>query len=167
MLLSVAMHLSAESVDWPCSCSLQGPFKSEAPVLVEIFMHLFAGVEPQQLLDAPQLLAQQQVGTARFFICVQEARGSRRSSSSSWCSCRCNTLLRAAASGQAATHITLNPSTCPCLDFPRRHSGGRKRSERPLLPPRRQLRPRRQLQPTLCGRGSSSSRGRVALLGAA
>lgn len=35
-------------------------------MLVEIFMHLFAGVEPQQLLDAPRLLAQQQVRAAAW-----------------------------------------------------------------------------------------------------
>jgi hypothetical protein len=45
--------------------SPQRPFKSEAPVLVEIFMHLFAGVEPQQLLDAPRLLAEQQAAIRR------------------------------------------------------------------------------------------------------
>jgi hypothetical protein len=39
---------------------LQRPFRSEAPVLVEIFMHLFCGVDPQLLLDAPQLLEAEQ-----------------------------------------------------------------------------------------------------------
>ncbi|KAL4855933.1 Protein timeless [Chlorella vulgaris] len=40
--------------------SQQRPFRSEAPVLVEIFMHTFCSVDPQQLLDAPQLLEAEQ-----------------------------------------------------------------------------------------------------------
>ena len=48
--------LDCECTPVPALPALQRPFKNEAPVLVEIFMHLFTKVEPQQLLDAPRLL---------------------------------------------------------------------------------------------------------------
>lgn len=39
---------------------LQRPFRNEAPVLVETFMHIFCGVDPQQLLDSRSLLEKEQ-----------------------------------------------------------------------------------------------------------
>ena len=36
----------------PPPLALQRPFRNEASVLVDTFMHLFSGVEPQQLLDS-------------------------------------------------------------------------------------------------------------------
>lgn len=53
-----------------CTIVLQRPFRGEAPVLVEIFTHLFSGVDPQQLLDAPALLAAQRAQQLK----EQEAR---------------------------------------------------------------------------------------------
>ncbi|KAL4422339.1 hypothetical protein ABPG75_008536 [Micractinium tetrahymenae] len=38
----------------------QRPFRNEAPVLVETFMHIFSGVDPLQLLDAQKLLEKEQ-----------------------------------------------------------------------------------------------------------
>ncbi|PSC68202.1 calcium-translocating P-type PMCA-type [Micractinium conductrix] len=43
----------------------QRPFRNEASVLVDTFMHLFSGVEPQQLLDSQSLLAAEKEAAER------------------------------------------------------------------------------------------------------
>lgn len=40
--------------------ALQRPFRNEAPVLVETFMHILCGADPQQLLDSQKLLEKEQ-----------------------------------------------------------------------------------------------------------
>ena len=80
-------------------------------MLVEIFMHLFAGVEPQQLLDAPRLLAQQQVRVAAWGRLALPLLGGQ--SSSCWMCAGCPAGV--AAGGQCISHEACRLSHCTWL----------------------------------------------------